>query len=106
MERVSEHPMDTIPVRPLSFDLSTSAADGCVWSRTCPEFAVFINALGVHVPHFERYLIYALRKAQPLIRDAKLRRDVDGICGQEGHHAKNFLHFNRVLEQRYPKVVK
>jgi uncharacterized protein len=104
MTAITDHPMDAIPVRPLRFDLDAAGAEACVWSRTCPEFSVFINALGVHVPHFERYLIYAMRKAKPEIGDEKLRADMAAIIGQEAHHATNFLNFNRVLAKRYPKV--
>jgi predicted metal-dependent hydrolase len=104
MSTVNEHPMDDFPVRPLTFDLSVLNQSSIVWSRTCPQFSVFVNALGVHVPYFERYLIVALRKAKAYIKDAKLLRDVSAIIGQEAHHAKNFIDFNKVLASRYPKV--
>jgi len=105
MTAIAEHPMDGFPVRPLQFDLD-KAASNCVWSRTCPEFSVFINALGIHVPYFERYLIASMRKAKPEVRDEKLLRDMAAINGQEAHHAKNFVHWNQVLASRYPKVPK
>jgi predicted metal-dependent hydrolase len=98
--------MDQIPVRPLEFDFGKIEKRDYVWSRTCPEFSVFINALGVHVPYFERYLISALGKAKSKIFDDQLLRDISGIIGQEAHHAKNFLHLNRLLADRYPKVAK
>ena len=104
MSAISEHPMDRISVRPLQFDIDRIAASDCVWSRTCPEFSVFINALGVHVPHFERYLMAAMRKAKPHIKDARLLADVSAIIGQEAHHAKNFLQVNQALARRYPKI--
>ncbi len=104
MNATVEHPMDRIPVRPLQFDVGQIAAGDCVWSRTCPEFSVFINALGVHVPHFERYLMVAMRRAKPHIKDARLLADASAIIGQEAHHAKNFLAVNQALAQRYPKI--
>ena len=51
--------MDDIPVRQLRFEFA-DAADP-VWSRSSPDFAIFINALGIHVPHFERFLVHVMR---------------------------------------------
>lgn len=96
------HPMDNIKVRVLKFE--TDKMESPVWSESSPEFAIFINALGVHVPYFERYLIAALSKAKPKIKDEKLRSDVSDIIGQEAHHAKNFIDFNKYLSSCYPKV--
>ncbi|WP_428310011.1 metal-dependent hydrolase [Hydrocarboniphaga sp.] len=104
MNAFTYHPMDRIAVRPLQFKLETIESDDIVWSRTCPEFSVFINALGLHVPHFERYLIRALSKAKAQVKDEKLLRDMSAIIGQEAHHAKNFLQFNQRMAARYPKV--
>ncbi len=100
----SDHPMDEIPVRPLQFDLNKVTFNDPLWSRTKPEFSMFINALGVHVPYFERYLVKALSSAKKLIKDEALLRDVSAIIGQEGHHAKNFIAVNRWLSKRYPEV--
>lgn len=104
MRTLAQHPMDDFPVRPLQFDLGKLGDDDVVWSRTCPEFSVFINALGLHVPHFERYLIKSMRAAKEQISDPQLRRDISAIIGQEAHHARNFLRFNEAMARRYPKV--
>lgn len=100
----SDHPMDDFPVRPLQFDLNKVNFDDPLWSRTKPEFSMFINALGVHVPYFERYLVKSLSSAKKLIKDENLLRDVSAIIGQEGHHAKNFIAVNRWLGRRYPEI--
>ena len=96
------HPMDHIKVRPMVFDFD-AIETGPVWSRSSPEFAIFINALGMHVPYFERYLVRALGKAKSLITDDQLRKDVGAIIGQEAHHAKNYITFNKYLARHYPK---
>ena len=101
---IAEHPMDDFPVRNLTFDLKNVDFQDPLWSKTSPEFSMFINALGIHVPYFERYLIRALSTAKKHIRDEKLLRDVSAIIGQEGHHAKNFIQVNSWLAKRYPKV--
>jgi predicted metal-dependent hydrolase len=104
MTDIQDHPMDHFPVRSLEFDRAKLAVLDPVWSRSSPQFAVFINALGVHVPYFERYLIHALRKAKEVIQDAPLLRDISNIIGQEAHHAKNFIQLNKRLANRYPKI--
>lgn len=102
MDMPPEHPMDSFPVRPLTFNVKKVAPEHLVWSRTSPFFAMFTNALGLHVPYFERYLIRALTKAKAHITDPRLLRDVSAIIGQEAHHAKNFIEFNQALARRYP----
>lgn len=108
MNSTADHPMDDFHVRPLSFDVNAIEQQEPVWSRTSPKFAVFVNALGVHVPYFERYLIVAMRKARPQVpvEDKELVRDMTRIIGQEAHHAKNFVQLNALLTQRYPKVAR
>ena len=96
--------MHDFPVRPLQFQLENVRHGDPLWSRTKPEFSAFINALGVHVPYFERYLILSLSKAKKLIKDDRLLKDVSAIIGQEGHHAKNFIAVNRWLAERYPEI--
>ena len=100
------HPMDDFPVRPLDFGMDDFGADKIVWSQSSPEFAVFINALGLHVPYFERYLIHTMNTVKHDVSDEKLRRDMAALVGQEGHHARNFIAFNRTMAKRYPKVAK
>lgn len=101
---VAEHPMDDFPVRPLNFELDKIRFSDPLWSRSCPDFSMFINALGLHVPYFERYLVKAMSAAKKQITDEALQRDVKAIIGQEAHHAKNFIGFNDVMAKRYPKV--
>ena len=100
------HPMDDFPVRPLDFDVNNVAPEDCAWSRSSPYFSVFINALGLHVPYFERYLIHTMNTVKHDVADEKLRRDMVALAGQEGHHARNFIAFNALMAKRYPKVEK
>ncbi len=99
-----EHPMDNIIVRPLDFEVEKLDTGRVVWSDTSPEFAIYLNAFGVHVPYFERYLIRSMSTAKRHVTDKRLRADMSAITGQEAHHAKNFLEFNKVLADRYPRV--
>ena len=100
------HPMDEFEVRPLDFDIDDLRLQDCVWSDSAPHFAVFINALAVHVPYFERYLIRTMNTVKHQVDDPVLRRDMVALAGQEGHHARNFIAVNKLLAQRYPKLSK
>ncbi|MEL6862190.1 MAG: metal-dependent hydrolase, partial [Pseudomonadota bacterium] len=99
-----EHPMDNIPVRPLDFQAEKLGTDAVMWSQSCPEFAIFLNAFSVHVPYFERYLIRSMSVAKKHVKDEKLLKDMSAIIGQEAHHAKNFIEFNRKMAAKYPKI--
>ena len=96
--------MDDILVRPLRFDFSRVNESQFVWSESSPEFSIFINALGIHVPYFERFLVQVMRQYRGELTDPNLRRDVQRIIGQESHHAFNFIQWNAAMIRRYPKV--
>lgn len=104
MTTVAAHPMQGFPVRPLKFTIDALTPADFVWSPRKPEIGVFLNALGVHVPYFERYLVHSMRQARERITDPELRRDATAIIGQEAHHANNFLKLNQRLAERYPRM--
>ena len=99
---MSQHPMDDFPVRPLRFDLTGNNPPNPVWSQSSPDFAIFINALGIHVPYFERFLVRTMRAFRGEINDEKLLSDLKRIIGQEAHHAYNFVDWTRAMSARYP----
>jgi predicted metal-dependent hydrolase len=101
---VNAHPMDHIPVRPLKFDLAEGQVADPLWSRTNPEFSMFINALGVHVPHFERFLVKTMRAYRGDIHDEKLLGEVQALIGQEAHHAFNFVKWTAKMGEKYPSL--
>lgn len=102
----SSHPMENIEVRPLRFDYTKIEMQDPVWSRSNPLFSIYINALGIHVPYFERFLVMAFRNIRNEITDKKLKKDVTAIIGQEAHHGRNFIEFNKFLAKRYPEAEK
>lgn len=94
--------MDSILVRRLRFGFDQVPASDLVWSRTNPNFSIFINALGVHVPHFERFLVAVLREVRGDLTDPQLVKDVQAIIGQEAYHAFNFEAWTRRMNAHYP----
>lgn len=99
-----KHPMDNFPVRRLRFEFDRIQNQDPLWSRSSRNFAMFINALGVHVPHFERYLVKTMLEAKEEVKDESLLRDMKAITGQEAQHAKNFIKYNQWLAIRYPDI--
>jgi len=98
---MSPHPMDSIPIRKLRFDFDNIEGHDPVWSQSNPDFSIFINALGVHVPHFERFLVRTMREYRDEINHDKLINDVKAIIGQESHHAFNFERWTSEMDKRY-----
>lgn len=98
------HPMDAILVRPLRFDAHRVNDEHILWSRSSPEFAMFSNALGIHVPWFERFLVAVMRQSRERVDSERLRSDMKGIIGQEANHAYAFEEWNNRLIRRYPKL--
>ncbi len=101
---MTAHPMDEIPVRQLRFDFEAVEGHDPVWSQSNPDFAIFINALGVHVPHFEKFLVQVMRAYRGELNDQQLLDDVQAIIGQESHHAFNFLSWTKELIKKYPEI--
>ncbi len=99
------HPMDEISVRQLRFEFSDISDANPVWSASCPDFSIFMNALGIHVPHFEHFLVAVMRAYRAELSDQTLLSDVQAIIGQESHHAFNFINWTRTLEKHYPGVL-
>lgn len=98
------HPMDAILVRPLRFDAQGVADEQLIWSASKPEFAMFANALGIHVPWFERFLVAVMRQSRDRVGSERLRQDMRAIIGQEANHAHAFGGWNERLIGRYPKL--
>ena len=106
---MAAHPMDDIPVRRLKFKLDGDGeheAHPPIWSRSCPDFSMFINALGIHVPYFERFLVEVMRKYRGELTDPNLAEDVHAIMGQEAFHAFNFVGWTKAMARHYPGLMK
>ena len=99
---IPSHPMDAIEVRPIQFDFDEIRNSNPVWSQSCPDFSIFINALGIHVPHFEQFLVQVMRRHRQELDNPALLQDVKAIIGQESHHAFNFTKWTKQRSSHYP----
>ena len=98
------HPMDEIPIRKFRFKFDAVEGHDPVWSKSKPDFSIFFNALGVHVPHFERFLVKTMRAYRDELDDEELALAVKGIIGQESHHAFNFETWTGEMCKRYDRL--
>ena len=103
---LASHPMDKIPIRDLRFKFKKVENHNPVWSETNPEFSIFMNALGIHIPYFEKFLVKVMREYMPAIEDGNLIKDINNIIGQESQHAFNFLLWTKAMQESYPKLEK
>jgi len=109
MRKISDDPMIDFPVRAFRFEIPKTGkgdqADFVVWSRTCPEFSVFINAFAMHVPHFEELLVQVMAEVHADLSSPALRKGVKSLMGQEANHAHNLKRLNGLLRERYPSAI-
>ena len=103
---LDNHPMSNIEVRRLQFRFYHLTPEKVVWSKSSPIFSIFANAMNLHVPFFEQYLIKSMVEAKSRTKDKNLLNDIDKIIGQEGQHAYSFMAFNALLKKRYPLAEK
>ncbi len=78
--------MTTLQVRRVRFDF-----DGDVpfaWHRENPEFALSMNATGIIIVGFEKYIVNAVRQAMPLMSDSAIIEEADAFLRQEAQHAR------------------
>lgn len=91
----------TIQPRDIDFDLHADLPRH--WHGGDPYVTQFFNGLSLMFPDGERFFMDAVRHYQDRITDPVLQREVRGFLGQEGIHAREHRHYNRVLaEQGYP----
>jgi hypothetical protein len=105
-EKLRPHPMDEILVRRLRFKFDKSEDFNPIWSKTNPEFSIFLNALGIHIPHFEKFLVKVMNRNLDKINNKMLEDDINNIVGQESLHASNFFKWTKAMSKRYPKLEK
>ena len=67
------------------------------WHPLKPEFAHIVNSASLSMPYLEPYLIRSMREARPLIRDERLREELDLYVRQEAAHYKQHRNFNDAL---------
>jgi predicted metal-dependent hydrolase len=91
----------SFPARNLSF-----ALDGEVprhWHPAGRAVTLFFDNLSLFFPPGERFFVAAVKRHAHLVDDEQLRAEVKAFCEQEGHHSREHVRYNRMLEaQGFP----
>jgi predicted metal-dependent hydrolase len=94
--------METITVRKMQFNFHNIDP---IFIKGLPEVSHYNNGSSFVLPYLEGFIIRSMRKALPLIRDKKLRQDVEHFCRQEAQHSHQHHAFNRALKAYgYPEL--
>ncbi len=92
--------MTDLEVRRISFDFDETVP--FAWHPTNPEFGITMNAIGLFIIAFEKYVVDAVRAATPRITDPTVAEEADAFLRQEAQHARAHRGHMRALFGRYP----
>ncbi|QZA09646.1 metal-dependent hydrolase [Mycolicibacter heraklionensis] len=93
--------MTDLVVRKIRWDFDATVP--FLWQPANPNFGMFCNAFTFIAVPFERYLIKALRQAQPdFDRSPAVAAEADAFLRQEGQHAAAHRKHMAALIARYP----
>ncbi|MGH8006918.1 MAG: metal-dependent hydrolase [Candidatus Binatia bacterium] len=67
------------------------------WNAAKPEFSQIFNSVSFMAPHFEPFIIDAVRAAAPHITDPEVQKEAAGLSGQETQHYRQHRRFNTML---------
>jgi predicted metal-dependent hydrolase len=96
--------MTTLHVRRPTFDWESGPVG--VWNAQRPELSHTLNAFQLALPYLEPYFIDAIKQALDRIVDPQLKADAQDFCAQEANHSRQHKAYCRVLQRRYPRLVK
>lgn len=92
-----------IPVRKMVFEVPAAEEFDPLYIAGNATLSYMHTALGLYVVHLEPFIVKAMRKVMPQIRDAALKEEVDRFCRQESQHYQQHANFNKVvLARNYP----
>jgi len=60
----------------------------------------FINSMHVVFPEGEKFFVRSVRRFAKDVKDPKLKKNINGFCGQEGIHAREHERFWEVMEEQ------
>ena len=86
-----------LKVRNVHFDLSAVPKH---WVLGNPVMTHFVNSMHIVFPEGEKFFIRSVRRFAGDIKDAQLKKNVKGFCGQEGIHSREHRNFWDVLEKQ------
>lgn len=67
------------------------------WNTAKPELSQIFNSVSFMAPHFEPFIIDAVRAAAPYITDLEVQKEAAALAGQESQHFRQHRRFNTLL---------
>ena len=97
--------MTDLVVRKIGWEFDASVP--FLWQPANPDFSIFCNAFTFIAVPFEKYIIDAVRKAQPQFdSDPGVAAEADAFLRQEAQHAAAHRKHMLALVERYPALEK
>lgn len=94
--------MTDLEVRRIPFEFDDDVP--FAWHPTNPEFGMIMNAISLFIIGFEKYIVDAVRAAEPLITDDAVAEEADAFLRQEAVHARAHRAHQKALQTRYPEL--
>ena len=86
----------TISPRRIEFELPDPLP--WYWHGGDPFKTHFFNAMSLLFPDGERFFIDSVRYFRDRVKDPRQQQLIKGFIGQEGHHSREHIEYNRRLE--------
>lgn len=92
--------MTDLEVRRIAWDFDEPVP--FAWHPTNPEFGLTMNAVSLFIIGFEKYIVDAVRAAQPRITDPAVAAEADAFLRQEAVHARAHRAHTKALFRSHP----
>ena len=88
---------DGLTIQPRRIDFSLPDQLPRHWHGNDPFKSHFFNSMSILFPDGERFFIDSVRHYRPEINDPEQLALIKGFIGQEGHHSREHIEYNRRL---------
>ncbi len=89
----------SIKVRPRHMNFGFPDRIPKYWADDNPYITHFLHALSAVFPAGEKFFIDSVRHYADQIDDPVLKKNIRGFIGQEAHHSKHHVEFNKLVEK-------
>jgi predicted metal-dependent hydrolase len=89
-----------LEVRRVTFDFADDVP--FCWLPENPEFALANNIVSLMIIGFEKFIVDAIRGAEPSITDPAVAAEADAFLRQEAQHSRAHRMHSRALARQYP----
>ncbi|WP_321347186.1 metal-dependent hydrolase [Halopseudomonas oceani] len=91
---------DDLAIHPRRIDFELPNPLPKHWHGGDPFKSHFFNSMSILFPDGERFFIDSVRYFRDRVEDPRQRELIKGFIGQEGHHSREHIEYNRLLEEQ------